>query len=298
MDKTKPTCCLGLCVMNSARGLPAVIENIKRIAHESECFYRLHVIFYYDHSYDGTLNLLHRFQAEYEPSPPIFDSVITVDIIINNAPRSLIRTANIANARNGILEKIRQQYASIPYFIMMDANDYSCVGVINLAVLQEVFLPENIEQWDAVSFDREAGYYDFWALSFGDYVYSFFHFENWRTAIEQMRSQFKIWMEENRKDKQFLPVLSSFNGFSIYKTEKFLDCEYDHLIDIDLFPPGSIEKHVEIVGQDIQNKFDGDTEHRPFHLQSIRRHGSKIRIFPKWLFFKLPYRDPFLRGPA
>ena len=32
------------------------------------------------------------------------------------------------------------------------------------------------DKWDCISFNREAGYYDMWALSFIPYVYSFNHF--------------------------------------------------------------------------------------------------------------------------
>ena len=46
---------------------------------------------------------------------------------------------------------------------------------MNLDILCEVFTEKNLKKWDSVSFDREDGYYDYWALSFHNFIYSFHH---------------------------------------------------------------------------------------------------------------------------
>lgn len=291
----KYECCIGLCVFNSSMGLPCVIENIRKIAYQSECFHTVHVIFFYDTSIDDTLEKIEAFYIETNDDP---GSIITVDIIQNGNSKSILRTENIAHARNGIMEKIRESYHTCEFFMMMDANDYACVGEINLPVLREVFTPNNIKKWDAVSFDREAGYYDTWALSFGDFVYSFFHFYDWKYVVEIMRNEFNKLLEEYKEKCEFMPVYSAFNGFAVYKTSKFIDCFYSHVINTDLFPPGSVEKQIELVGRELKDMHFNDVEHRHFHLQSIRRHDSKICIFPKHLFLKVSNPNPLSRGPS
>ena len=281
-------CCLGLCVYNSSIGLPPVILNIKKIAN---CFKITHVIFYYDVSIDSTINIITEFQNE-------VNEKITVDIIINQNRKTPIRTENISNARNGIRQKIIQSYNTCDFFIMMDANEYSCIGEINIPVLREVFEVTNLTKWDAVSFDREAGYYDIWALSFEDYIYSFFHFQNWKKVVELMRTNINLILQNHRETQEFIPVYSAFNGFSIYKTPKFIDCEYSNNINYDLFPLNSINNQIKKMNCQILKYYTNDTEHRHFHLQSIQKHNSKICIFPKYLFFKIPNPIIGLRGPA
>lgn len=53
----------------------------------------------------------------------------------------------------------------------MDNNKYNCVGKINIDILKKSLLLNNC---DSLSFDRVAGYYDTWSLSFNPYIYSFF----------------------------------------------------------------------------------------------------------------------------
>jgi hypothetical protein len=223
---------------------------------------------------------------------------LSVQIIHNISPKGILRTENIANARNGILSRIRDYYNDYDFFIMMDANEYACIGEINIPVFREVFEPTKINEWDAVSFDREAGYYDTWALSFGNYVYSFYHFHDWKKVVENMRKEFNELLNDYKTREEFIPVYSAFNGLAIYKTNKFIDCIYTDIIFTHLFLPNLVEKQIELTGCQIKYNLTNDTEHRHFHLQSIKKHNSKIRIFPKYLFFKIPIPNPSLRGPA
>ena len=154
----------------------------------------------------------------------------------------------------------------IEYFMMMDSNEYSCIGDINPEVIKDV-LSRN--DWDGISFDREAGYYDYWALSFYPYIYSFFHFTNWNKVIDTMRDEFSKLLNDYKSNKpdELIPVYSAFNGFSIYKTAKFLNCNYNTKINLALFPINSIEKERAITGCKIIRAMGGDCEHRHFHLE-------------------------------
>lgn len=102
------------------------------------------------------------------------------------------RTARIAVARNGILHVIRSLHSKgfcNEYFIMMDSNEYACVGQINIPTLRSAL--ERSDEWDSVSFNRDAGYYDYWALSYDRYIYSTFHVVNRNETANNMREDFE-----------------------------------------------------------------------------------------------------------
>jgi hypothetical protein len=208
------------------------------------------------------------------------------------------RTARIAVARNGILHVIRDLHNRgffNKYFIMMDSNEYACVGQINIPTLRSAL--ERSDEWDSVSFNREAGYYDYWALSYDPYIYSIYHVVARDQTLHNMREDFDKKIKyanasaKNDKKYSFIPVYSSYNGFAIYKTDKFLNCSYSSNIDITLFPK-------KLIPPKIINKFTNDCEHRKFHLEAIKKNKARIVVSPLSIFYKLPIRNPGLRGPA
>jgi hypothetical protein len=281
-------CTIGLCCYNNQQGLPDVINNIKQII---PLFINTKIIFFYDESIDNTLSILQEFKHNYPDN---------IDIIINSSTRSSSRTHNIAHARNNILNHIRSKYNDYQYMIMMDANEYSCIGKINTNTIKYVFNHDNIDQWDSVSFDREAGYYDTWALSFDPFVYSFFHFYDSKNVVQKMRQEFNHILStyKSHSPNKFIPVLSAFNGFAIYKLDKFLNCFYSNIIDTSLFPPESIHKQTKYCNTNILPILNDDCEHRHFHLEAIHKNNAKIRILPQSVFHKLTHPKPSLRGPA
>jgi hypothetical protein len=278
--------CICLCVYNNEFGLPYVLNNILQIEKifTDDC----KILAFYDTSIDKSLSILNSHNEKYG----------NLEIIINQNTKSSSRTENIAYARNNLLNKLREKYSDVPYFIMMDSNDYSCIGNININVLKKAF--ERKDEWDAISFDREAGYYDHWALSFDPFIYSFFHFSNWRKAVEIMRAYFNKLMNHYKTNKpdQLISVYSAFNGFSIYKTEKFLNCSYSSNINIKLFPLNTLKKQLEITKCRIVNNITNDCEHRHFHLEGILKYNAKIRICTDFLFNKFENPPKNLKGPA
>ena len=280
--------CVGICCRNSSEGLPYILKNLERMA---TIFSKMSVIFCHDDSQDNTIEILQNAKNQLE-------HVFSIDVIPNKYRITDSRTGNIANARNTILEFIRDEYASYDFFANMDSNNYSCIGEMNLDILEEVFTAENLEKWDSVSFDREAGYYDHWALSFPNFIYSFFHCSDWRKVVENLRRDFGALMDSYKKTNPdgFIPVYSAFNGFAVYKMAKFIGCNYSNAIQLDLFPTVELENQTKHNSCKIVNHFYNDCEHRKFHLESIKKHGSKIRIYPKWLFKKVDSRNPNARG--
>ena len=304
---------IGLCVCNNEPGLPSVLSNIVKIM-ESNLFYKVTVVAFYDNSSDNSHSIMEVFKKKYES---MCANTFKMIIIVNNSNGRKMRmdfgggsnsvsramdtgrTARIAVARNGILNVIRGLYSKgfyNEYFIMMDSNEYACVGQINISTLCSAL--ERSDEWDSVSFDREAGYYDYWALSYDPYIYSTFHVVNRNETANNMREDFKKKLncasanvKSDNKKYDFIPVYSSYNGFALYKTDKFLNCSYSSNIDIRLFPKNLLPKQ-------IINKFTNDCEHRKFHLEAIKKNKARIVVSPLSIFYKLPIRNPGLRGPA
>jgi glycosyltransferase involved in cell wall biosynthesis len=275
-----------MCVYNNEPRLIPVIQNIRKLI---PLFNEVKIIVAYSHSQDNSLNILLNNTEN-----------LSVEIINVNIIPNVNKTRNISNARNALVQRIRDKYSHFHYFIMMDANEYSCIGEINVDLVKETL--NRCDEWDAISFNREAGYYDHWALSISPYVYSFCHFVDARTAVTKMRHYFNPILDDFAKNKpnEYIDVLSSFDGFSIYKTNKFIDCHYSDSIVVSLFPPNSIQQHVQTVGINIlpYPYTEFDCEHRHFHLQAIQKNGAKIKLCPKFMFKKINPPNPYLRGPA
>ena len=103
-------------------------------------------------------------------------------------------------------------------------------------------------------------------------------------------------------NNNLLRCLSSFNGFSIYKTEPFLknNCKYDGTIRLDLLPIKLLQAHKKASKGKLIFKDYGhvkgaveDCEHRAFHLDAINKFDAKIMISPEILFISNNYNYMF-----
>jgi hypothetical protein len=297
-------CVIALCVYNNERGLPSVLSNIVNIS-QSKLFDKITVVAFYDASADKSYSILESFKNQHQHSNSGFSRELIETVIISNHKKEFrmsfgnasrvidkSRTMRIANARNEILNYMRFAHKRgkvNKYFIMMDSNEYACVGQINIDTLRTAM--QRSDEWDSISFDREAGYYDYWALSFDSHIYSFFHLQNKNETRQAMIASFATKLNASRDLQNFIPVYSAFNGFAIYKTNMFLNCSYSANIHIHLFPK-------QLLPPKILNHFKNDCEHRKFHLEAIKKNGARIMVSPLSIFYKLPVPNPKLRGPA
>jgi len=263
------------CVLNCEKYLKNVLKNIHKIG---SLFHNYKVIIAYDKSYDNSYQILK-------------DSMNTT-VLINENKMSKYRTENISNARNSILQFIREdnndQYK---YFIMLDLDNVSDKS-IHLHVLENYLV--NNQDWDALSFNRK-DYYDIWALSIYPFVTSCWHW-----GYKQMDSNYVVEiMKEyisdilkNMDKSKLLECYSAFNGFSIYRKDKFINCKYSNNIykshqlisNNDLYD--NITELNKITGRNNSmylNLFE-DCEHRYFHMSAIKKNNAKIVISPLYLF--------------
>ncbi len=268
------------CVKNCEKYLDGVFNNIKQI---SNLFNETKIIIAYDHSDDGTLEKLYSLKKEFS----------NLEILINNNERSKYNTHNIANARNLILDYIKNDDLTdeFKYFILIDMDDVSSTN-INIDNLNMYFTNDYINNWDCLTFNKN-DYYDIWALSIDKLLYSCWHFTNPELVINVMKKYIsdKLYYTSIYN---LLDCKSAFNGFGIYKKNKFINCDYISNIhkSFELITNNKINDNIKFINEltNTENfihtyNFE-DCEHRYFHMSAIKKNNSQIKISPLSLFDK------------
>lgn len=265
------------CVRNTGTYLHDVFENIEKIY---DLLYDYHIIIAYDESDDDSLNILKKYKDKYKDK---------FSLLIGSRPLSKIRTENIANARNKIINEINGlNFRGFDYFIMMDMDDV-CAKPINKEVLNHVFNKEKTEplSWDALSFNRR-DYYDLWALSIYPYTFSLLHYKNRNKIKHAMRNvlndKFTQEIKKNGNDG-LIDCISAFNGFAIYKTKIFSNIKYEWNVQklLEIYPKSNIDIMSNHVWQAPIPRLD-DCEHRYFHIRASKQNKARICISPMLLF--------------
>lgn len=269
-------CCICGTIRNCERYLNKVFENIEKIG---DLFEEYKIIVYYDQSDDETLAKLKLYQS--------INSRLY--IYVNKNLTSKYRTHRLATGRNFCLNYVKQ-YCDLneyPFFIMMDFDDVNCKEV-DPQILQK-YLSRN--DWDGLSFNTSPKYYDIWALSIYPYCFSYNHFKNTDNHNYFFIQDFITNKLNKLKPGQLLRCISSFNGFAIYRTSKFLNTSYDGRIRIDLLPKHYIDAHMKAANSNmifhdygnVKGKYE-DCEHRAFHIQAINNDNARIMITNEVLF--------------
>lgn len=270
---------------NCAAHLDAVFANINKLAGLFQD-YRIIIAFdkaseeSTDNSKDETLLKLKQHKQIHGGK---------MDVLVNRNPLSKHRTQNICNARNTYLNRIRdialiEDYAA-KYFIAFDMDD-ACAGKMDVEVFKRAM--EREEKWDSVSFNR-TGYYDAWALSVDEYVYSCWGWWSPYEVIDHMRN-YIIDKLTNTPADEFVECHSAFSGFAVYKTALFLNCNYDWRMPKRYMKLEELQRQQKIlwgVGSisPLEEQTDEpDCEHRAFHMMAIHENGARIRISPEKLF--------------
>jgi len=266
-------CCFCGPVRNCGPFLDKVFENIEKL---SSLFDDYSIIIFYDHSTDNTLNKLKDYQRKNK-------KLIFYE---NKQLLSPFRTHRIAIARNYCLNYINKNFNDYEYFIMMDFDDPNCKNC-DPHILKK-YLDRN--DWDALSFNSSPAYYDIWGLSIYPFCFSYNHFANNYQYHNIIRGYINALLDKLNKG-ELLQCISSFNGFAIYRIEKFIGCKYDGRVRLDLFPKEYITAHSRVqksglVYKDyghVKGKYE-DCEHRAFHMEAILKNKAKIMISSEIIF--------------
>jgi len=271
-------CCICGPVRNCGPFLDKVLQNIEKIG---SLFEDYEILVYYDKSTDNTLIKLKQYQ-KINPRLKIY---------INSILTSPYRTHRLATARNFCLNYIKtKDLNEYPFFIMMDFDDVNCKEV-RPEILKK-YLDRDRDDWDGLSFNTSPMYYDIWALSIFPYCFSYNHFKNTLIHNHAFIKNYIDKKLKNLKKGELLSCISSFNGFSIYRTSKFLNTQYDGRVRLDLLPKKYLTAHMiaansKIIFKDyghIKGKYE-DCEHRAFHMKAINNDNAKIMITKDILFY-------------
>lgn len=279
MDKIpppeRPSCVIAGCVKNCERYIDQVFANIEKI---QTFFNKPCIIISFDLTrgydiQDPSLKKLIQIRASGK-----FD----LKIIINKNPLEAMRTLNIKNARNKILDYMAEQSLNPDYLIMMDFDDV-CSKPIDLDILERGLTKS--DEWDALFFNNE-NYYDYWALSMDEFEFSCWHCSDIKKMMKAMQKRL-IEKMARLGAGDLLECKSAFGGFGIYKYPMFRDfgCRYDCFADLSQFSTSGFQEIYKTLGiqffMDTNQIFD--CEHRRFHLTAFYQ-GARLRISKDWLF--------------
>jgi len=204
---------LCFCACNCEPYLQKIFSNIELVKTLS---INVFSIFVYDNCSDNTKYIL----EEYQKKNP--NSVIVRNII--NTRRE--RTVRIAKARNECLKIVYNELDNISFHMMIDCDDV-CAPKWNIDIIDKYLNNFDNDNWDCISFNRTV-YYDIWALMFDDFKHHCWGFGPFsRPVIKIMRNH--ITNKLNNCETNSIEVISAFNGFCIYKTNKFRGFYYDGL---------------------------------------------------------------------
>ena len=266
------------CAYNVEPFLNKVLKNIQTLCESFDDYY---IIISYDDSEDNTLELLEQFMLKHPGK---------MKIVQGNKELGNIRTQNIANARNKILDTIKEiKLDNFDYFIMMDMDEVNSEKM-NSSVINGIIDSERNEEplpWDSLSFNRVI-YYDLWALSIEPYTFSCNHYNNVRKVKHRMVQHVKDAMGRAiLKDpiNGLVPCISAFNGFAIYRTQKFINVKYEWNVHktLTIYPKCIIDQMSRAICEQPMNRHD-DCEHRYFHIRASQLNNARICISPTCLF--------------
>lgn len=257
-----------MCICGTVRNVGKYIDVALRNMHTigKNCL-DYHIILYYDDSSDNTLEKLMKEKEKEGGS--------RLTLLQNSEKMSPLRTVRIAKGRNAILDEMRKNFHHFSMFIMMDCDDKANFRV-NLSLLERCIRAKN--KWDSVSFKHPDHYYDCWALSVRPFVLSCHGFKNWSQGAEYIKR-----LMSRAKPGTFIPVLSAFNGFAMYKMSTFLpEGHYNGRYDPKLFHP-TVSAYHRHLARSRFNPGPEDCEHRSFHVKASQR-GARIVICPEQVF--------------
>lgn len=216
IDK-KVACCL--CVKDCEKYLPSIFKNLYNLSYEFTDLKNFHVIIVYDNCTDNSEKLINDFKNSSAFNVYIYN-------YINNIHPW--RTVRIANARNKILDIIFNEIKDIDFHFMIDADDIN-THKWNIKLIIDYL---NLDTWDCLSFNRKI-YYDLWALLFHPYIQHVFGYKNCNFWSVSRLMLLELWckLDELKDNNELIECQSAFNGFALYRTNKFKNIKYNGTFD-------------------------------------------------------------------
>lgn len=213
---------IALCmpVRDCGKYLEKIFSNIDKLKEKCNniTFYEIYV---YNDCLDNTEELILQRKKE--------NKNIIIREITNN---HIYRTCRISLARNTILDIIYKKLKNIDYHIMIDADDM-CAHEWDYDIICNYLNNYDNDDWDCITFNRNH-YYDIWALLIDSYDIQCYHYLldhtsdiNRFTNIVVLLMRIYVNNKLSKTNNNSIEVISAFNGFAIYKTNKYKNIYYD-----------------------------------------------------------------------
>jgi hypothetical protein len=269
MDTTVACC---LCVRNCYNYLPKIFDNLDLLSKEFKTK-NFNVVFVYDNCNDNSELLLEEYKNNRD---------FNVFIVHNKDNCAYQRAIRIAYSRNRCLDVVYNTIKNVDFHFMIDADDVNaCLWNIDLI---KKYLAD--DRWDALSFNRSP-YYDIWALFYDNYKYHCWGYGNNSVkVVDYMKKDITNTLANLEGD--LMECLSAFNGFAIYRTNKFNGITYDGLyFNIkSLISDEERNNTVSFLEDKMKIKLTIDEgysygehcEHVYYHLNAIKKNNVRIRI--------------------
>ena len=271
LQKRQQNIALCFCVRNCGKYLRRIFKNIELL---KTLNFNIFCIFVYDNCLDNSEKLLKKYKKKNNDS-------VFIRKIINNSP---MRTVRIAKARNVCLDIVYNELRNITFHIMIDSDNIGAPPW-NIDIINKYLNNFDGDNWDCISFNKNC-YYDIWGLLYNDiYQHCWGFREKTPDVIRVMASDITNKLQNSKSN--IIEVISAFNGFCIYKTERFKGFHYDGLYDNFATLVTDIERNKTVEALKKLNvnvdhiEFCGDRgeccEHLFYHLSAFKK-GLKIKI--------------------
>lgn len=260
------------CVRNCGSYLERIFQNIKLLTDNKA--YKISCIFVYDNCSDNSEQLLMEYGTNSNHD-------VYLKHIDNTSP---LRTVRIATARNACLDVIYNELTSLSHHIIADCDDIN-MHSWNIDTIHKYITNYDNDDWDSISFNRQ-GYYDIWALLIDDFKHHCWGFgDKSDDVVDTMRRY--IIDRLNNSAQNSIYCLSAFNGFAIYKTEKFKGIRYDGTYNNmkALIPDDERENTIQVFKYEysieniaIHHTHPQCCEHIFYHLTAAHKNKCTIKI--------------------
>ncbi len=220
---------------NCEKHLEKIFENLKQLEK-----YTPYLIIEYDNCEDSTEQLIKEYTKN------IKMNVRIISIKNNN---SIFRTERISIARNTCLDFL--DTIETDFHIMIDSDAIN-TRKWNIDII-DYYLSR--DDWDCISFNGDNSnettgyYYDKWALNIDDFRWHCWGFGNMSAIVSK---GLENYINEKLNNNSEVECHSAFNGFAIYRTEKFKGIRYKGLIsniEPNFFKKKDINKSIEFVNK-------------------------------------------------
>jgi glycosyltransferase involved in cell wall biosynthesis len=210
------------CSSNTDKYLPAILRNIEEI---TVCFADHKVVIVESDSSDNTGRNLQQWASK-NPGSRI---IMRLGNLKHRIPS---RTQRIAYCRNQYLEYFEKNdlYKKYDLLLVMDMDE-RCIEPINMRGLLSCFMPQRMNEWDALTANRRHEYYDIWALRTKGWCDS----DCWQQVTDRpsgmtREEAVRRYVVDRKihlpRDIDWIKCSSAFGGMAMYKTVHLPGCRY------------------------------------------------------------------------